>query len=176
MSDSEYRIRVKRGHHSRLRFWFDPMSQKILDGDADLIYPDELSCDKICAHDLFFPFIEKHFPGEFLYRNELNLMPMKNVREMVAEVRACIELIDQGDLDNPRLNIVRDGFAIDLLVPEEEYNEKYVEASTAEIKEGIRENRHVISAFYKEICDYLDDMVDKYEPKDFDYIAISTPS
>ncbi len=176
MSDSEFRIRAKRGHHSRLRFWFDPMNQKILDGDADLIYPDELSCDNICTHELFLPFIEKFFPGKFLFRSELNLMPMSNVKEMVEEVRACIDLIDQGDMENPRLNIVRDGFAIDLLVPEEEYDEKWFDASPEEVKDAIYERRNVITAFYTKICDYLDEMVNKYEPQGFEYIAISAPS
>ena len=152
------------------------MNQKILDGDADLIYPDELSCDNICTHELFLPFIEKFFPGKFLFRSELNLMPMSNVKEMVEEVRACIDLIDQGDMENPRLIIVRDGFAIDLLVPEEEYDEKWFDASPEEVKDAIYERRNVITAFYTKICDYLDEMVNKYEPQGFEYIAISAPS
>ena len=64
MAASEYHIRVKRGHHARLRFWFDPMSDDIWNGDADLIMEDELSCDNICTHELFFPIIERFFPGE----------------------------------------------------------------------------------------------------------------
>lgn len=176
MADSEYKIRVKRGHHSRLRFWFDPMSQQILDGDADIIYPDELSCDKLYAKDFVFPFIEKFFPGEFLFRNELNLMPFENVRETVAEMRACIALLDSGDFDNPRLNPVRDAFTLDNLVSGEEYDEKYFDFSSAEKHEIMLEHLNVISEFYKTICDYLDEMLDKYEPKGFEYIAISTPS
>lgn len=176
MADSEYSIRVKRGHHSRLRFWFDPMNQKILDGDADLIYPDELSCDNICTHELFYPFIEKHFPGKFLFRNELNLMPLANVKEMVSEVRSCIDVLNAGDFDSPLLDIVREGIAIDLLVPEEEYDEKYFEASTQERQAAVLEHLDVVSAFYTKICDYLDEMLEKYEPQGFEYIAISAPS
>ena len=175
MSDSEYQIRVKRGHHSRLRFWFDPMNQKILDGDADLIYPDELSCDKLIAHDLFLPFVLQYFPGEFLYKTELNLMPFDNVKEMVREVRACIALLDEGDLDNPRLDVIREGLTLENLVSNEEYDEKYMDSTSAEKDKAIREHLDVASAFFTKICDYLDEMIDKYEPQGFDYIAISTP-
>ena len=125
MSDSEYQIRVKRGHHSRLRFWFDPMNDKILNGDADLIYPDELSCDKLISHDLFLPFVVKYFPGEFLFKTELNLMPLNNVKEMVKEVRACIALLEEEDLDNPRLDLIREGLTLENLVSNDEYDEKY---------------------------------------------------
>ena len=92
MAASEYRIRVKRGHHARLRFWFDPMSDDIWNGDADLIMEDELSCDNICTHELFFPIIERFFPGEFRWRNELNLMPMEDVKDMIDEIRDLIDI------------------------------------------------------------------------------------
>ncbi|MDO4804448.1 MAG: hypothetical protein Q4A32_06495 [Lachnospiraceae bacterium] len=176
MADSEFKIRVKRGHLSKLRFWFDPMSQEILDGDADLIYPDELSCDKLYARDFVFPFIERFFPGEFKFRNELNLMPFENVRELVAEMRACIDLLDSGDFDNPRLNPVRDAFTLDSLVPGDEYDDKYFDLSSIEKHKIMLEHLDVVSTFYTTICDYLDEMIEKYEPQGFEYIAISTPS
>ena len=34
---------------------------------------------------------------------------------------------------------------------------------------------YVISEFYQTIADYLEEMVEKYEPKGFKYIAISSP-
>lgn len=175
MSASEYRIRVKRGHHARLRFWFDPISDDIWNGDADLILEDELSCDNICTHELFFPIIKRFFPGEFLWRNELNLMPMEDVKDMIDEIRDLIEILDAGDIRNKRLNYLRGGFAVDLLVPEDEYEENYYGRPQRIQNQGVIDHLYVISDFYQTIADYLDEMVDKYEPQGFKYIAISAP-
>ena len=41
--------------------------------------------------------------------------------------------------------------------------------------QGVIDHLYVISEFYQTIADYLDEMVDKYEPKGFKYIAISAP-
>lgn len=175
MATGEYRIRVKRGHSKRLRFWFDPMSDAIWNGDADLILEDELSCDNICTHELFFPIIERFFPGEFLWRNELNLMPMEDVKDMIDEIRDLIEILDAGDIRNKRLNYLRAGYAVDLLVPEDEYEERYYGRPRSVQVQGVIDHLYVISDFYQTIADYLDEMVDKYEPKGFKYIAISAP-
>ena len=175
MAASEYRIRVKRGHHARLRFWFDPMSDDIWNGDADLIMEDELSCDNICTHELFFPIIERFFPGDFRWRNELNLMPMEDVKDMIDEIRDLIDILDAGDIKNKRLNYLREGYAVDLLVPEDEYMENYYGRPQRVQVQGVIDHLHVISEFYQTIADYLDEMVDKYEPKGFKYIAISAP-
>ena len=86
-AENRYRIRIRRGHNRKLRFWFAPVSEKIMNADADWIEEAELSCDNLATKQLFFPFIEKYYPGEFEWRNELNLMPFENVRAMTREVR-----------------------------------------------------------------------------------------
>ena len=59
---------------------------------------------------------------------------------------------------------------------QKEYDEKYFEASTQERQAAVLEHLDVVSAFYTKICDYLDEMLEKYEPQGFEYIAISAPS
>ena len=103
MTEERYRIRMKRGHHKKLRFWFCPVNEKIMNADADWLEDAELSCEHRATRQLFYPFIKKYFPGEFLWKNELNLIPMKNVRMLEKELRACIRLLKDGKLDDPRL-------------------------------------------------------------------------
>ena len=174
MEEPQYRIRTKRGHSSRLRFWFDPVSKDILNGDADLIYPDELSCDNICMHDLFFPFIEKNFPGRFLFKNELNLMPFENVRNMSEDIRRISSLL-LTDYENPVLKRIKLGYSINLLVSEDVYEEKYRDLSPEQEYSAVKNHIRVITDFYKTIADYLDEMISKYGPKGFSAIAISAP-
>ena len=90
MAEDRYRIRVRRGHHKKLRFWFAPVSEKIMNADADWLSDAELSCDNLPTKQLFYPFIKKYYPGEFLWKNELNLMPFDNVRAMTREVRKVV--------------------------------------------------------------------------------------
>lgn len=174
MSEESYHIRVRKGHQSRLRFWFAPVSREIMNADADWLEKEELSCDNICTHELFYPFIQKHFPGEFKWRNEINIMPFSNVREMVHEVRSVSRALE-NDYHNPRLIPYKKNFAIDLLVNAEEYDAKYSAASDSVKIAAVEEHKEVIIEFYKKICDYLDSMCTEYEPKGFLGIAICAP-
>ena len=45
MTEERYRIRMKRGHHKKLRFWFCPVNEKIMNADADWLEDAELSCE-----------------------------------------------------------------------------------------------------------------------------------
>ena len=85
MEEKKYKIKIRRGHSDKLCFWLDPLSQEILDGDADLIEEDELSCDNKCMHRLVGPFLRQYYPGKIRWKNELNLIPMKNVRMLEKE-------------------------------------------------------------------------------------------
>lgn len=174
MPEESYHIRVRKGHQRRLRFWFAPISQAILDADADWLEDEELSCDNICTHELFYPFIQKHFPGEFKWRNEINVMPFSNVHDMVKEVRFVAKALDQNYHDH-RLAPYKKNFAIDLLVNAEEYDAKYATASEAEKNAAVEKHKGVIIEFYNKICDYLDEVCKKYEPKGFLGIAICAP-
>ena len=80
MEEKRYKIKIRRGHSDKLCYWLDPLSQEILDGDADLIEEDELSCDNKCMHRLVDPFFRQYYPGKIRWKNELNMIPMKNVR------------------------------------------------------------------------------------------------
>ncbi len=174
MAEKHYHIRVRKGHQRRLRFWFAPVSPKIMNADADWLEDAELSCDNICTKELFYPFIEKHFPGEFKWKNEINLMPFANVLEMTEEVRKVAGLLEKN-YNDPRLRKYKQNFAIDLLVNAEEYDEKYVDATEAECLKGIEEHKDVIIEFYLKICDYLEETINTYKPQGFDAIAICAP-
>ncbi len=174
MSDDHYHIRVKKGHHKRLRFWFAPVSPKIMNADADWLEDAELSCDNICTKELFYPFIQKYFPGDFQWRNEINLMPFANVLEMTEEVRKVSALM-RKNYNDPRLRRYKKNFAIDLLVNAEEYEEKYMDAPESVRFAAIEEHKDVIIEFYDKICDYLEETVKTYKPKGFDAIAICAP-
>ena len=83
---------------------------------------------------------------------------------------------DQKDLNAIIVRkLGREGYAVDLLVPEDEYMENYYGRPQRIQVQGVIDHLHVISEFYQTIADYLDEMVDKYEPKGFKYIAISAP-
>ncbi len=174
MSEEHYHIRVKRGHQRRLRFWFAPVSPAIMNADADWLDDAELSCDNICTKELFYPFIEKHFPKEFKWRNELNLMPFANVLDMTTEVRKVCAAMKKN-YHNPKLARYKKNFAIDLLVNAEEYEIHYLDASESEREAAIEEHKDVIIEFYTKICDYLEETVKEYKPQGFDAIAIYAP-
>ena len=173
-AENRYRIRVRRGHNRKLRFWFAPVSDKIMNADADWLEDAELSCDNLAAKQLFFPFIQKYYPGEFEWRNELNLMPFENVRAMTKEVRKVVKLMRKNYAD-PRLARYKRHFSIDLVVDSEEYEEKYAEAPDFVREKGIEENKEVICEFYLTLSNWLDKTMDKYEPLGFRHIAIFAP-
>ncbi len=174
MSDEHYHIRVRKGHHKRLRFWFAPVSPAIMNADADWLEDAELSCDNICTKELFFHFIKKHFPGEFQWKNEINLMPFANVLEMVDEVRKVSRLMEKN-FNDPRLRRYKKNFAIDLLVNAEEFDANYLDAPDSVRMQAIEEHKDVIIEFYNRICDYLEETINTYKPKGFDAIAICAP-
>ena len=174
MAEDRYRIRVRRGHHKKLRFWFAPVSEKIMSADADWLSDAELSCDNLPTKQLFYPFIKKYFPGEFLWKNELNLMPFDNVRAMTREVRKVVKLMRKNYAD-PRLARYKRHFSIDLIVDPEEYEEKYVEASDFVRDRAVEENKEVICEFYLTLCNWLDKTMDHYEPLGFHDMAIFAP-
>ena len=126
MTEERYRIRMKRGHHKKLRFWFCPVNEKIMNADADWLEDAELSCEHRATRQLFYPFIKKYFPGEFLWKNELNLMPFENVRAMTKEVRKVVKLMRRNYAD-PRLARYKKFFSIDVLVDTETFEEKYID-------------------------------------------------
>ena len=174
MADGTYHIRIKNGHSKRLRFWFAPVSDKIMNARADWLDDAELSCDNICAKELVYPFIKKHFPGEFKWRNELNLMPFENALAMAREMRRVSKLL-RRNYNDPRLNSYKRRFSIDLLVSEQEYEERYANASAREKKAAVEEHIDVVIEFYTVIADYIEDTAEEYAPKDFNAIAIYAP-
>ena len=174
MAEQRYRIRVRRGHNKKLRFWFAPVSEKIMNADADWLEDAELSCDNLATKQLFFPFIKKYYPGEFLWRNELNLMPFENVRAMTREVRKVVKLMRKNYSD-PRLMRYKRFFSIDLIVDSDEFEEKYMDAPEYVREKAIEENKEVICEFYLTLSNWLDKTMDKYEPMGFTAIAIFAP-
>ena len=174
MSDKTYHIKMKRGHHKRLRFWFCPVNDKIMNADQDWPEEAELSCDNICTKELFFPFIRKYYPGEFLWKNELNLMPFEDVRAMIKEVRKVARLMKRNFSD-PRLKKYIRNIDIDLLVDSEEYEEKYMNASDPARRRAVEEHADVIIEFYNRLCDWLEKSMDRYEPEGWSYMAIFAP-
>ena len=173
--EGRYRIPTKRGHDKHLRFWFDPMSQKIWDGYADLIYRDELSVDNNAAHMLLLPYIQERFEGRFLFRNELNLLPLDRAELLAEDFRKAARALKRKDMQNPVLQPVAENITIDLLVPEEEYNDKYLSGSPLEKRRAVRENLPVAAEFYDTVAAYLEEMIRRYRPKGFTSIAISAP-
>ncbi len=173
--EKQIEIRASRGHVKNLRFWFAPVSEAILNADADWLEDEELSCDNLCMHELFMPFIRRFFKGTFRWRNEINLMKFKDVRKMTAEIRRISDLLE-SDYDHPDLTYYKKNYSIDLLVSREEYARTYLEASDAARQAAVREHVGVITAFYLTIADYLDEMTDRYKPLGFHAIAICAPS
>ncbi len=174
MAQNGYRIRMKRGHSRRLRFWFAPVSEKIMNADADWLEEAELSVDNICCRELFFPFIVKYLPGEFKWRNELNLMPFGNVRDMTKEVRKVAAMMKKN-FNDPKLAPYKTGITLDLLMSAEEYESRYSGASEAEKQRAIKQYSGVVVEFYERLCRWLDNTVDRYEPMGFNAIAIFAP-
>ncbi len=174
MSEDTFHIPIRKGHHKKLRFWFAPISQAIMDADADWLENEELSCDNICTRELFYPFIEKFFPGEFKWRNEINIMPFDRIHGMIEEVRKVVKTLTK-DYYDPTLLPYKQGFAIDLLVSPEEYDEKYVDAPDSITRTAIEDHKSVIIDFYTGIADYLDEICDRYEPEGFLGVAICAP-
>lgn len=169
-----YRIRMKRGHSRKLRFWFCPVNDKIMNADQDWDEDSELSCDNICTKELFFHFIKKYYPGEFLWKNELNLMPFDNVRAMINEVRKVTRALGKN-YHNPKLKKYKKNFDIDLLVDSAEYEEKYMSATDSERQRAVEEHVDVIIEFYTRLCNWLEKSMDKYEPLGYNNMAIFAP-
>jgi len=174
MANSGYRIRMKRGHSRRLRFWFAPVSERIMNADADWLEDAELSVDSICCKELFFPFIEKYLPDKFLWHNELNLMPFGNVLDMVKEVRRVASMMKKN-YNDPRLLPYKSHIALDLLMSSEEYEARYSASPEAEKQRAIEEHIGVAIEFYERLCKWLEDTVRRYEPLGFNAIAIFAP-
>lgn len=174
MSEDRYRIRIRRGHHRKLRFWFCPVNDKIMNADADWPEDAELSCDNLATRQFFFPFIKKYYPGEFLWRNELNLMPFENVRAMTKEVRKVVKLMRKNYSD-PRLARYKKHFALDLIVDPDEYEEKYLDLPESAKARAIEENKEVICEFYLTLANWLDKTMDKYEPAGYHSMAVFAP-
>ena len=175
MTEERYRIRMKRGHHKKLRFWFCPVNEKIMNADADWLEDAELSCEHRATRQLFYPFIKKYFPGEFLWKNELNLMPFENVRAMTKEVRKVVKLMRRNYAD-PRLARYKKFFSIDVLVDTETFEEKYIDQPDYVRDQAVEENKEVICEFYLTLCNWLDKTMDKYEPLGFHDMAIFAPN
>ncbi len=174
MADGAYRIRMKRGHSKRLRFWFCPVNDKIMNADQDWPEEAELSCDHLCTKQLFYPFIKKYYPGEFQWKNELNLMPFDNVRAMIREVRKVTKLMKRN-FNDPRLRPYKKRIEIDLLVDSDEYEEKYMTASDLVRRQAVEEHAGVVIEFYTRLCDWLEKSMDRYEPQGYKYMAIFAP-
>ena len=169
-----YRIRMKKGHNIRLRFWFCPVNDKIMKANQDWDEDTELSCDNICTKEMFYPFIEKYFPGDFKWRNELNLMPFDNVRAMTNEVRRVIKLMS-ANFKDPRIAKYTENIDIDLLVDSEEYEELYLSAPDRVRRKAVEEHANVIIDFYTRLCDWLEKSMDRFEPLGYRYMAIFAP-
>ena len=174
MPDDVYHIKIKNGHNKRLRFWFAPVSDKIMNARADWLDDAELSCDNISTKELVYPFIKKHFPGEFKWRNELNLMPFENALAMAREMRRVSKLMKRNFTD-PRLASYKRRITIDLLVSEQEYEERFANASERQKRAAVADHIGVVTEFYTAIADYIEDTVEEYEPKGFHSIAIYAP-
>lgn len=174
MSEDRYHIRMKKGHNRRLRFWFCPVNDKIMNADQDWPEEAELSCDNICTRTLFFPFIRKYYPGEFEWKNELNLMPFDNVRAMIREVRKVARVMKRN-FNDPRLKKYTRNIDIDLLVDSEEYEEKYMSAPDSVRRQAVEEHADVVIEFYTRLTDWLEKTMDQYEPEGYQYMAIFAP-
>ncbi len=175
MAEAEYHIPVRRGHSARLRFWFDPISEEIMEGNADLPIKDELSCESHAAHRLLLPLINRNFDGVIYFKNELNLITMPEIAKLTADLNSCADLLEEGSWSDPLLRDVRQSASIEVLVPEDVYNESYEMASRSERAEAVETHLHVIAEFYREVANYLAEMTEKYGKKGFKWIAVSTP-
>ncbi|MEE3377568.1 MAG: hypothetical protein VZR35_03735 [Lachnospiraceae bacterium] len=176
MPEAEYHIPVRRGHSVRLRFWFDPISEEILAGNADLPIKDELSCSNPASKKLLLPLISRNFEGVFYFKNELNLIPMKDIEKLTADLNACADLLESGSWSDPLLRDVRQSATIEVLVPEDVYTEHYENASRSEKAAAVASHLTVIAEFYRTVADYLTEMTAKYGRKGYQWIAVSTPS
>ncbi|MEE8826899.1 MAG: hypothetical protein SOH48_07910 [Eubacteriales bacterium] len=174
MADTQFHIAVKRGHSRKLRFGFCPVSPKIMNADRDWPEKEELCCDTLCGQELLYPFIRRYFHGKFRWKNELNLMPFSDVTDMCREMRRVIGVL-KTDPESPSIRPYTGGFAIDLLVSPEDYDEHFVDASASEKYRAIMSRIGVITEFYETVCGYLEDAVAKFEPKGYTAIAIWSP-
>ncbi|MCR5295035.1 MAG: hypothetical protein K6E30_07695 [Lachnospiraceae bacterium] len=174
MAEAEYHIQIRRGHSVRLRFWFDPISERILRGRDDLPIKDELSCDAHIAIRLLLPVISRFFKDKFYFHNELNLMYFNDVRKLIDELRNLSYCLELREFDKVSMGFLEDRLSIEMLVPEDVYEERYKNASPEEQREAVISHLPVLGEFYRNIADYLAAMIDKYEKKGFEWIAIST--
>lgn len=170
-----YHIPIQIGHSARLRFRIAPVNKAIMNGDADWLNEEELCADNISSRELLFPFIDQYFPGKFLFKNELNLMPFSNAHQMAASLENTAYLL-QTDYKNPKLDPLRSHFALDLLISSEEYEASYVLASTVEKEAAVSANIGVVIDYYRRIARFLNDEIKKYEPLDYHSFAISSPA
>ena len=174
MSEGQFQIRMRNGHSKKLRFWFAPVSDKIMNADADWEEQAELSCSYIHTRRMVFPIIRKFYPGEFLWKNELNLMPFENAARLAKQLRKVARLLKKNYHD-PRLNSYRKLYHIELLVSPEEYEELYANASSFVKEQGVEENIDVVIDFYLKLAAWIENTIAEYEPRGFNAIAISAP-
>ncbi len=167
-------IPVRRGHVDSLRFWMVPVNRDIMNADADWLIDEELSCDNLCIHELFLPFILRYHKGRFKWKNEINLISFKGVRAMSADVRRVCDLL-QNDYENPELDELKKHCTLDLLVSRAEYQSRYLDLSNEERAAAVRANIGVVIRFYTEIADWMDEMLQKYRPLGFNAIAVCAP-
>ena len=172
---TRYRIPTQIGHSARLRFRIAPVNKDIMNGDADWLNSEEFCSDMIASRDLFYPFIKKYFSGKFLFRNELNLMPFSDANRMLAEMDHVAILLEK-DYVNKELDPLRRYFALDILIPGTEYEEKYIFASPAEKEAAVRANIGTVIDFYRTISRYMKKEIAKYEPLNYHFFAISSPA
>ncbi|MBQ6386812.1 MAG: hypothetical protein IJJ38_11680 [Lachnospiraceae bacterium] len=174
MADVHYRIRMKNGHSRKLRFWFAPVSPAIMNADADWEEEAELSVSYPHARRMVYPLIRKYYPGEFLWENELNLMPFENAARLASYMKKLAKLL-RRNYNDPRLAPYRKLFRIELLVSPSEYEETYAEAPEYVREKGIEENIDTAVDFYLRLAAWIEQTIREYEPKGFDAIAISAP-
>ena len=174
MAGEHYVIRMRKGHSSKLRFWFAPVSDTIMNADADWEEEAELSCNYVHTRRLVFPIIRKFYPGEFLWHNELNLMPFEDALKLSKQLRKIARLL-RKNYDDPRLASYKKLFRIELLVSSEEYEEKYEGKPDYICEAGIRENIDVVTEFYLKLAAWIETTINEYEPLGFNAIAISAP-
>jgi len=175
MSEIPYKIPVQIGHSPTLRFRLAPVSKKIMSGDADWIDSKEFCVDNICGHEFLLPFVEQFLPDQFLFRNEINLMPFSNASRMSEEIRKTASLL-KTDYSSPALAGIKKHFSLDLLVSGGEYNQKYLLLSGPQKAQAVRDRIGIVIDFYMQFAGWLDSVIAEYEPKDFHQLAITSPA
>ena len=145
-----------------------------MNADADWLDSEEICIDNITAHELLLPFIERYMPSEFLFHNEINLMPLSKAAAMSGEIRNTALLL-QRDYGNAALAGLKEHLAIDLLVSAEDYNAKYLLLSPGQKEQAVQDHIGTAIAFYVRIAKWLDSMTSKYVPLGFSDLAVTSP-